>query len=172
MKSRIELFVLAFILWCLIVWPYGEVYNGWDLQGLAFGLVAATIVAAIFGKGFTDEPARLFNPRRWFFALGFLFVFIFYCIKANLQVTYFVLHPHLPIRPGIIKMRTRLKSRVAITVLANCITLTPGTLTVEATEEGYLFVHWLNVRTTDENEAGRIIASKFEYFLERIFEDR
>ena len=68
------------------------------------------------------------------------------------------------------KIKTRLKSESAITALANSITLTPGTLTVDLTDDGYLYVHWINVKSKDTEEATRMIAQKFEYFLEKIFE--
>lgn len=171
MKSRIEVFIIAFIVWCFLIWPYDKVYGVWNIQGLIIGAIASLVISIIFGKGFTEKPGNILSPRRWFYFLLFIFVFIFYCIKANFQVAYLVIHPELPIKPGIVKIRTRLKSRIAITFLANCITLTPGTLTVEAREEGLLYVHWLEVVTTEENKAGRLIAGKFEFFLQRIFED-
>jgi multicomponent Na+:H+ antiporter subunit E len=76
----------------------------------------------------------------------------------------------MPIHPGIVKIKTSLKSDSAITALANSITLTPGTLTVDVTDDGYLYVHWINVKATDTDEASKLIAQKFEYFIERIFE--
>ena len=77
----------------------------------------------------------------------------------------------MPIRPGIVKIKTSLTSESAITALANSITLTPGTLTVDLTDDGTLYVHWINVRSDDVDEATRMIARRFEYFLERIFEE-
>ena len=91
-------------------------------------------------------------------------------MKANLDVVYRALHPQMPIHPGIVKIKTNLKSDSAITALANSITLTPGTLTVDVTEDGYLYIHWINVKSTDVEEASKLIAGKFEFFIERIFE--
>jgi multicomponent Na+:H+ antiporter subunit E len=76
----------------------------------------------------------------------------------------------MPINPGIVKIKTRLKTDAGITALANSITLTPGTLTVDLTDDGFLYVHWINVKSTDTEEATRLIAERFEYFLEKIFE--
>jgi multicomponent Na+:H+ antiporter subunit E len=76
----------------------------------------------------------------------------------------------MPIHPGIVKIKTSLKSDSAITALANSITLTPGTLTVDVTDDGHLYVHWINIKSTDTDEASKLIAQKFEYFIERIFE--
>jgi multicomponent Na+:H+ antiporter subunit E len=57
-----------------------------------------------------------------------------------------------------------------ITALANSITLTPGTLTVDVGEEGVLYVHWINVRVTDIEETTKLIGERFEWFLKKVFE--
>ena len=91
-------------------------------------------------------------------------------MKANLDVVYRALHPAMPIKPGIVKIKTSLKTDSGITALANSITLTPGTLTVDLTDDGFLYVHWINVKSTDVEQATRLIAQRFEWFLKRIFE--
>jgi len=170
MKSRIEVFIISYIAWCMFAWVFGGIPPGLDLQSMAAGIGAALLVALVFGEGFAESPGKILNPVRWIYFIAFIPFFAFYCIEANLQVTFLLLHPKMPINPGMVRLRTALRSRAAIAVLANCITLTPGTLTVEATQDGVLYVHWIDVQTTDEEEAGRIIAGKFEPFLRRIFE--
>jgi multicomponent Na+:H+ antiporter subunit E len=65
-------------------------------------------------------------------------------ILANLDMAYRVLHPGMPIRPGIIKVKPGIRSDLGKLVLANSITLTPGTLTVDYIDED-IYVHWINV---------------------------
>jgi multicomponent Na+:H+ antiporter subunit E len=92
-------------------------------------------------------------------------------IKANFDVAYRVVHPKLPIKPGIVKVKTRLKSDTGLTFLANSITLTPGTMSVDIDREnGYLYIHWINVKSADVEKATEIIVSRFEKILEKIFE--
>jgi multicomponent Na+:H+ antiporter subunit E len=92
-------------------------------------------------------------------------------IKANFDVAYRVVHPKLPIKPGIVKVKTKLKSDTGLTFLANSITLTPGTMSVDIDKEnGYLYIHWINVKSTDLEKATEIIVSRFEKILEKIFE--
>jgi multicomponent Na+:H+ antiporter subunit E len=92
-------------------------------------------------------------------------------IKANFDVAYRVVHPKLPIKPGIVKVKTRLKSDTGLTFLANSITLTPCTMSVDIDREnGYLYIHWINVKSTDVEKATEIIVSRFEKILEKIFE--
>ncbi len=170
MKSRIEVFVISYIAWCMFTWVFGGIPPGLDVQSMAVGVAAALVVALVFGEGFADQPGKVLNPVRWMYFLLFLPVFAFYCIEANLQVTFLLLHPRMPIKPGVVRIRTGLRSRAALAILANCITLTPGTLTIEASDDGVLYVHWIEVLTVDEEEAGRMIAGKFEPLLKKIFE--
>ena len=168
---RIAVFVVSFITWCLLVWPRGGAAGGWDGQGILVGLAAAVLVAFVFPEALAEQPSRLIDPRRWFWLICYIPVFAYYCIKANLQVVYLVLHPRMPIKPGIVRVRTKLRSSAGITALANSIPLTPGTLTVDADEqEGVLYVHWISVETTDDEEATQAIVKRFEGFLKRIIE--
>ena len=99
-----------------------------------------------------------------------VFVLAAYVIKANVEVAYRVLHPAMPIRPGIVKVKTRLQTPSSRTALCNSITLTPGTLAVDIHQDGTMMVHWIYVRSTDPEEAARQIIGRFEWFIERIFE--
>jgi len=164
---KITLFVLAFIAWILLTWPFPPGQQ--TAESLAVGLVVSFLVGMIFGEMFTESP-KFFSPSRYFWSLYYIPVFLYACILANLDVAYRVLHPRLPIKPGIVKVKTRLRSKSAITALANSITLTPGTMSVEVTEDGYLYIHWINVQCTDIEGATRLIVEKFERILKRIFE--
>ena len=110
-------------------------------------------------------PAMASGP---FLFLCYIPYFLYYCIRANFDVAYRVIHPDLPIRPGIVKVQTRLKSDLAKTFLANSITLTPGTLTVDIQEQTF-YVHWINVPEKPE-EWTRLIIQRFEPLLAEIFE--
>ena len=119
---RVTVLVIAFLFWCLLVWPYGGAAGGLDTQSVVVGLGVAVLAALLFGDTLADEPAKLIDPRRWFWFVVYLPVFAWYCIKANLQVVYLVLHPKMPIRPGIVKVNTVLQSEAGRTALANSIT--------------------------------------------------
>jgi multicomponent Na+:H+ antiporter subunit E len=66
-----------------------------------------------------------------------------------------------------VRVRTSLKSRLGRLVLANSITLTPGTITVETRGE-ILYVHWINVEGDDIEATTQRIVEKFEGYLEVI----
>ena len=170
MKNRLILFLLAFLAWSLLAGVRRYPPPGWDWPALLAGAAAAALTAALFGAEFPGRSVKLLQPARWFWALIFVPVFAWSCFQASLQVVYLVLHPGIPVKPGIVKIRSRLRGRTALALLANCITLTPGTMTVEATGTGELYVHWITVKTVDEEAAGRIIAGRFERYLKKIFE--
>ncbi len=165
---RIIYFVLAFIVWVLVAWPFAD--GGMDLQIVVAGLLASFLVAILFHEILPKEHHVFISPVRVFWFLVYVPVFFYYVIRANFDVVYRALHPAMPIRPGIVKIKTDLKTDSAITALANSITLTPGTLTVDLTDDGYLYVHWINVKTDDVEQATQLISQRFEWFLRKIFE--
>lgn len=160
------IFFAAWAMWILLAWPFAG--GGLMFSSLVVGALVALIPAFWFAERTTPSGAGLPLPRRAFWALCYAALFVVYCVQANLDVVYRVLHPEMPIRPGIVRIRTTLKSAVGRTTLANCITLTPGTLVVDITDEGDLYIHWIWVRSQDPAEAARLIAGRFERILARI----
>jgi multicomponent Na+:H+ antiporter subunit E len=165
---RFIYFVLAFIVWIILAWPFAD--GKIDIQVVSAGLIASAIVAVLFHEILPKEHRVFLSPVRIFWFLVYLPVFFYYVMKANLDVVYRALHPKMPINPGIVKIKTTLKTESGITALANSITLTPGTLTVDLTDDGFLYIHWINVKSDDIEQATRHIAHKFEWFLKKIFE--
>ncbi len=159
---RIILFIVALALWLLLTTPF-------DWQHFSAGLVVAFLVAIIFGNIFVKEVRKCFQIKRYFWFTLYIPLFLWECFKANLDVAYRVLHPAMPISPGIVKVKTNLKSDIAKTFLANSITMTPGTLCVDIKDE-YLYIHWIYVRSKEMAMATKIIVSQFEKILKRIFE--
>lgn len=164
MRSKIVLFILSYVVWALLNWMP-------DWQHLLIGVFVSIFVVYLTGDLFPERFRLLFDVKRYLWALYYIPVFLYECIKANLDVAYRVIHPDLPIKPGIVKIKTGLKSEVALTFLANSITLTPGTMTVDVDrDKGILYIHWINVRDKDMEGATRLIVGKFERILKGIFE--
>jgi multicomponent Na+:H+ antiporter subunit E len=152
----------VFGLWVLLFWSV-------DLAVLGTGVFFALIVATVLGDIFPDRLHRLLNPRRWLFLMLYLPYFFYYCMKANFDVAFRVIHPDVPIRPGIVRVQTKLTSQMAKTFLANSITLTPGTLVVDIDGQD-LYVHWINIDSDDPARRTAEICGRFEPMLRRIFE--
>jgi len=164
MKSRMILFFLAFLVWMGLTWPP-------DWQHAFIGVFVAGFVAYMTGDMFVKRPHMFKSPKRYFWFLYYIPIFIWECFKANIDVAYRVGHPDMPINPGIVKVKTILRSDTGLTFLANSITLTPGTLSIDVDQEnGFLYVHWINVKDKDIERATRLIVHKFERILKRIFE--
>lgn len=164
MKSKIVLFIIGFLVWALLTWPL-------DLQHLIAGLIVAAFVAFITGDLFSQRPHHFGHITRYLWFSYYVPVFLWECLKANIDVAMRVLNPKLPINPGIVKVKTTLKSDTGLTFLANSITLTPGTLCVDIdAEKGILYIHWIDVKTQDIDKATELIVSNFEKILKKIFE--
>lgn len=163
-KIRAVLFILSFLTWVLLS---GSV----DPEHCIIGVIVGVFIAFITSDLFKNKPHVFRKPSRYFWFLYYLPVFTWECIKANIDGALRVIHPDLPIKPGIVKVKTTLKSEAALTFLANSLTLKPGTMTVDVDKErGFLYVHWVDVQTQDVEEATRCIVYKFERILKRIFE--
>jgi len=98
----------------------------------------------------------------------YLIVLLWEVVKANFDVAYRVLHPQMPIKPGIVVIKTSLKPDIAKLILANSITLTPGRFTLDIIADE-LLIHWVNVKSEDIDEATSLIGQRFEKYLRVIF---
>ncbi len=118
----------------------------WSIEEIIFGLILSVLVGFITRKNFVKKDFRMINPVRWFSFIGYLFgPFFIELAKANIDVAYRVFTGK--IKPGIVKINPDLKTDLGITMLANSITLTPGTLSVDIDEkENSLYIHWINVK--------------------------
>jgi multicomponent Na+:H+ antiporter subunit E len=164
MKSSIILFILGLSIWMLLTWPP-------DGQHLIVGVLVAIFVSYLTGDMFVKRPHLFKHASRYFWFLYYVPIFIWECTKANIDVAIRVSHPRLPINPGIVKVKTSLKSDTGLTFLANSITLTPGTLSVDIDQEnGFLYVHWIDVKAQDQEKATQMIVHRFERILKRVFE--
>lgn len=144
------MYILFFALWVI--------FNGrWTTEIALIGLVVAGLVYAFTCKFIGLSPKKEWQalrklPRALAYA-GFVVKEIF---KANMQVLRFIYSPRLVVEPQLRDFRTRLKTDGGKVALANSITLTPGTITVNVKEDAYL-VHCL-----DSSMAEGLEDSEFE----------
>jgi multicomponent Na+:H+ antiporter subunit E len=138
------------------------------LDVMVVGLIAAFIITFLFSNSLAVISELRTTPRALIAAVGYVFFFVRELVKSNLSLARIVLSPALPLNPGIVKVRTRLKSRMGRLLLANSITLTPGTLTVDIADE-WLYIHWVTVASADIEAATAAIVSGFEDYLEVMY---
>jgi multicomponent Na+:H+ antiporter subunit E len=158
----LALFILTFVFWLLLTFDL-------SVPNLVAGGAAALVTSLLFTKYFFHRVVKFIQPARYFWLLVYLFIFTWECIKANFDVAYRVLHPAMPIKPGIVKVKLDLQSDFARTMLANSITMTPGTITVDIIDDE-LYVHWIYVRSEDPEVYSQKIAGKFEKYIKKIFD--
>lgn len=161
LKGFAWLFGISFILWLALTSTLSppEV-----IMGCAVCLVVSFLGARIYSR-LGLPPLSI---KRILFSIVYVGVLFREIIKANIDVAYRILHPRMPIRPGIVVIRTSLKSNVARLILANSITLTPGTFTLDVVGDK-LLIHWINVKATEVDGATGLIGEKFEKYLRPIF---
>lgn len=158
MRVYLLAFAVALLLWVLLV-------GSLDSAELAAGLLVALVVVAATGPrlaildGVRLRPAALLHVVRY---LGYFFVAL---VRSNVDMARRVLSPSLPLRPAVVEVATALQSPLGRLVLANSITLTPGTLSVDVKGDR-LLVHWIDCPPgTDLAAATRAIAAGFERHL-------
>ncbi len=135
--------VVAYAVYLLLTIGSGTVAL-WSSAELIIGAVLAVVVGALLRNRFIGKDLRMLNPRRWFMFLVYLFPFFFAMAKANVDVAYRVITGR--INPAIVKINPKLKTDMSLTILANSITLTPGTLSVDVDQKtNELYVHWINI---------------------------
>ncbi|WP_257298793.1 Na+/H+ antiporter subunit E [Haloarchaeobius sp. FL176] len=134
--------------------------------GLAVGLPIAYAIRGVYAPTYGLRRSLSVLP-----AAGiYLGLFLWELVTANIDVARRVLSPSMPIDPSVVEVPLRVESAVAITTIANSITLTPGTLTMDYDEErNSLFVHTL--AATDEESVVEPIRRWEDYALV-IFDER
>jgi multicomponent Na+:H+ antiporter subunit E len=121
---------------------------------LATGVLAAAVVAGVLSRVALETDPTAATVGMVFRATVFLPYLLYAVVRANLAMAYVVLHPRLPIEPSVIRVPAP-EGRIARALLANSITLTPGTLTVDLVDDE-LVVHALTAGSRADLEAGAL----------------
>lgn len=127
------------------------------IEIIVVGLIFTTLIFLFMCK-FMDyslnKELRLYKKTG--IIIQFICILIWEILKANYSTCHLILTNRQQIEPVIVKFRTSLKSRVSRFLLANSITLTPGTITVELVEDCYT-VHCLDKSYIDGIGQGKIL---------------
>ena len=160
-------FVLCYFFWILLTGSFA-------LQELVVGAVVSILVAWFSARWFVHERPFGFFSKRLFILLAYCIgVFPVELVTANWDVANRALSPKLKINPGIIRVPVDVPTEYGKTMLANSITLTPGTITMDIDERGgqvWYYIHWIDVQETDRVKAGEIIKGRMEKWVRRIWQ--
>ncbi|WP_027259297.1 MULTISPECIES: Na+/H+ antiporter subunit E [Leisingera] len=151
--------LLLTVTWLLLV-------NGWSLNSLVFGLLLGVLIPFVTQPYWPNRP-KLRHPLK---IAEYILVVLLDIVQANIIVARIVLFkPNADRRPNWITIPLDLKTPEAITALAGTITMTPGTLSADVSDEGHaLLVHCLDAPNPDAVRDE--IKQRYERRLMEIFE--
>lgn len=168
-SAVLSTFILCMLFWILITGSFA-------VQELIAGAVVSIFVALFSARFLIRESSFwLWNPKHLFPLIAYcLVIFPIELVKANVKMVGYVFGSKDKLRPGIVKVPTELQSQHGQVMLANSITLTPGTITLETGTDGrdgreYFFIHWIDVTETDREKAGDAIKGTMEKWVRRIW---
>lgn len=161
LKNFCYLFSFLFLVWLGLT-------SSFHWQELMIGIILTFFLAVFLFRWYASLGLPPLGLKRFAFFLVYVVVLAREIVKANIDVAYRAIHPEVPINPGIVIIRTDLEQDIAKMILANSITLTPGTFTLDIVGDR-LLIHWINVESESVKEATRIIGHRFEKYLKLIF---
>ena len=173
MIKKIISFIFWFAVWCALSYPLSRIDIVMGVVAAGFVTYITVDLSAQINKGKELKKYGILEYiKRFTWFLYYVPVFLWECLKANVDVARRVLHPDLPIRPGTVAVKISMKSDIGLTFLANSITLTPGTTSIDIDKEnGILYVHWIYVKDSYDERTKRLpVVNKFEDILKKVFE--
>ncbi|TGC07909.1 Na+/H+ antiporter subunit E [Methanolobus halotolerans] len=164
MKRYIPYAVILGLVWCFV---HGTI----NLNNFVLGFIFAPFIMIPFKPLYNFEHD--FSVKRGIKKIPplarYSFVLITEIIKANIVLAKIVLKPKMDIKPGIIAVPIRTKTELGTTVIANTITLTPGTLTIDISDDrSFLYVHTIDA--SDPDAVARSIRDGLEKYVLEAFE--
>ncbi|MDO4284294.1 MAG: Na+/H+ antiporter subunit E [Eubacteriales bacterium] len=161
-------FIPCYLFWLLLTMSL-------DAKELLMGLVVCLLAAAFSANFFSQNGARAFrflSPLRIVRMLVFFCgVFMWELWKTNCSMVKYVLLGK-PFHQAIVKVEVKgIEGDYGLAMLADCITLTPGTITMDVAQEDgrtYFYVHWMDMESGDPEQAGELIKGRLEKWIGRI----
>lgn len=163
LRSR---YLMSFLLTALIMFAFWILLSGeFTLTLLISGVVSSLFVAylshdLLIGKG-KNIPQYTMNVGRFLIYLPWL---LWQIILANIDLVYRTLHPKMPIEPMIIRFKNNFKTEIGMATLANSITLTPGTVTIDVGKDEFI------VHAIAKGPAEDLLSGNMEERVKRIGE--
>ena len=150
--------IMLSIAWAALLGEFSTVNM---ISGFVFGYFMLWLMQSLWGT--TNYSNKLWR----------IIIFVAYFLKelviANVRVAYSVLAPNNRMRPGIAAIPLDIKSDAEITMLANLITLTPGTLSLDVSDDRkVLYVHGIHIY--DLEEFKQDVKNGFERRVQEVFE--
>jgi multicomponent Na+:H+ antiporter subunit E len=139
---------------------------------LVLGFIVALLSGYLTSNLLVSDVRKALNIRRfiWLIIYGIYYLTIAE-FKAHSDVIRRILHPRMPINPGIVRTPYNVVNDYSIVAIANSITNTPGTVVVHLDEgKKIYYVHWIYVKAPDPKTTYDNIVKNFERYVKKIFE--
>jgi len=167
MRRKVFTFIIVMAIWIIFA---GRITSDVIIVGTIASLVTTWLYSDLLFRSSNRKRNWSFYIKKLSYILLFIPVFFYEAFIAALKVSKHAFEKKPSFSPGIIKVKTSLRNITALTILANLITLTPGTLTLDFDmREKAFFIHWIDVTTLEEAEARKQVIERFEKWLEVIF---
>ncbi len=153
----ISLFMICLLLWLLLTASF-------RLDAIITGVVASSLVSVIAAPRLQLLKGMKLSLEFLPALFRYLFYFLIALIRANFDVARKVISFPLKIEPRMIAVETRMQSDLGKLLLANSITLTPGTLSVHL-KENCLQIHWMDMPESDIQKQSEAVVREFEQLL-------
>lgn len=152
-RRTLSLFVLLLLIWLLLSGIYTALLLG-------LGVLSCLVVVAVCRRMHIVDPEG--HPNHLILGLlRYMPWFFWAVVKANIDVAWRIVHPRLPLAPRVIQVAASQKTHLGQVIYANSITLTPGTVAVEAAE-GTIEVHALTRAAAADVRSG-VMDSRVTY---------
>ena len=146
--------ILLFGMWMVLT-------SNFQMSNILVGAAVSFSIALLYTKLFTHKSFEFISPV-WL--MVYLFVLLKNLILSNIQISKRILRPDMKLSPAIIAVKTNLDSDWKKLLLANSITLTPGTLTLDIKDDT-LFIHAIEYHEGSSKER---ITKEFEDIIAKI----
>jgi len=162
MKKQSSPYVLTFVI-CFLLWVL--LTGSFAVDELISGAIVSLIVSLISASKMKILNGLHFHLGFFFGLIKYLLYFFYALLKANFDLAKRVLSPDMKIYPDMVEIETTMQSDLGKLFLANSITLTPGTLTVDV-YDNHMLVHWIYAPDHVDIEATtKGVVIKFEKYL-------
>ncbi|MFH1470678.1 MAG: Na+/H+ antiporter subunit E [Candidatus Micrarchaeota archaeon] len=159
----IACFAIAYIAWIFFNMNAGQ---NTLILGVPVALIAASVSSRFLLRDL--QPKHLSPLRLVSFAI-YAADFAIALVKANIFMMGIIMNPNSELKPAVLRLPLRTNSEFVTAGVSNSITLTPGTLTIDA-EDGFLYVHWIVASELESVKAKEGIVGNFESNLKGVFE--
>jgi len=140
MQKRFLMNVMLTLIWVALTGSFIYI-------NMFIGFFISYFVLWIISRNNKDKRYFTIAPK----VVGFFFYFLYEMLKANIQVAYEVMSFRFKMKPGIVKMELDAKTDLEITLLANLISLTPGTLVIDVSDDRkVMYIHGIYVDDHDK----------------------